>query len=198
MTNFLDLLLGHLQSRVWVFPKMLTAKAPQTALLLASFRLTWQMNIQQASFDDSLHINLHMDPYGNIYGVQPVATLRLHRRVRSCTKNGGQVTGSGDWYVWQSTQQQNTSYGQPWLFLIFTWYILSRNWVFQYMFQCCFGRLIIDPHFLIFSHWNSHRLNGIQPISEDKPDFHGCEHGFLTALSPEKIACRLRSLGGRL
>ena len=109
MTNFLDLLLGHLQSRVWVFPKMLTAKAPQTALLLASFRLTWQMNIQQASFDDGLHINLHMA----IYGLQPVATLRLHRRVRSCTKNGGQVTGSGDCYVWQNTQQQNTSYCQP-------------------------------------------------------------------------------------
>lgn len=115
-----------------------------------------------------------------IYGVQPVATLRLHRRVRSCTKNGGQVTGSGDWYVWQNTQQQNTSYCQPWLFLIFTWYVLSRNWVFQ----CSFGRLIIDPHFLIFSHWNSHRLNGIQPISEDKPDFHGCEHGSVPRESP--------------
>ena len=35
-----------------------------------------------------------------------------------------------------------------------------------------------------FSHWNSHRLHGIQPISEDKPDFHGCEHGSVPRGSP--------------
>lgn len=95
MTNFLDLLLGHLQSRVWVFPKMLTAKAPQTALLLASFRLTWQMNIQQASFDGSLHINLHMDPYGNIWGA-----TRCHVTFAPAGTILHQKWGTGDW-LWR-------------------------------------------------------------------------------------------------